>query len=75
MAHDRTFTLGGIEFNFIYMVVWAGLLLLTLIEVLIPEMSVGPNGPKELFGITMGRGLSVLLLIGLAVAKTYCVAW
>ena len=52
--------MGGIEFNLIYVVVWAGLLLLTLIEVLIPEMSVGPNGPKEMFGISMSRSLSVL---------------
>ncbi len=75
MAHSGTKTIAGIEFNITYMVVWAVLLGLTLIEVAIPEMSVTPNGEKSLFGVTMTRNASILLLIGLAVAKTYCVAW
>lgn len=76
MAHEaKTKTIAGIEFNVTYMVVWAVLLGLTLIEVLIPEMSMTPNGAKEMFGISMSRSASVLSLIGLAVLKTYCVAW
>ena len=74
-SHAKTKTIAGIELNVSYMVIWAILLGLTLIEVLIPEMSVGPNGAKDLFGITMPRTACVVLLILLAIVKTYCVAW
>lgn len=84
MAHDNTRTIGGVEINVSYMIIWAVLLGLTFIEVFIPEMAVGPNGPKpgglldDLFGRDMdffGRNVAVALLVVLAIAKTYCVAW
>jgi hypothetical protein len=61
----------GIEWNVQYMVVWAVLLCLTLIEVFIPEMS----GAKTMFGINLPRSVGVVSLIVLATIKTYCVAW
>jgi len=70
-SNAKTWNIAGVEFNAPYMMVWAALLFLTLVEVAIPEMS----GQKELLGISMSRGISVMLLIGLAVAKTYLVAW
>ncbi len=77
MAHDKTRTIGGIELNVSYMIIWAVLLGLTLVEVFIPEMAHGPTGPREnsIFDPVFSRNLSIVLLIALAIAKTYCVAW
>ena len=74
MSESKTSTIGGFEINHSYMIIWAILLGLTLIEVLIPEMSMTPNGPKELMGITISRTAAILSLVGLAITKTYCVA-
>ena len=71
MAHDKTKVVGGIEWNVPYMMVWAALLALTVIEVFVPEMS----GDKKMLGIQMSRSLGVFLLIALATIKTYFVAW
>lgn len=71
MSHDKTKVIGGIEWNIPYMIVWAALLGLTLVEVLIPEMS----GQKSLAGLSFSRSVGVFLLIALAAIKTYCVAW
>ena len=78
-AESRTLHLGPIELNLSYMIIWGVLLLLTVIEVLIPEMSVAPTGKKDLFGLSPNfafpRSISVLLLVMLAVVKTGCVGW
>lgn len=52
-----------------YMWVWVALLVLTLVEVLIPE--------PELVGLAfqLPRSVQVLSLIGLALVKTWMVAW
>lgn len=71
MSHDKTKVVGGIEWNIPYMLVWVALLTLTLVEVLIPEMS----GEKSLAGISLSRSIGVFLLISLAAVKTYFVAW
>ncbi len=77
MAHDKTRTIGGIEFNVPYMIIWVVLLALTLVEVFIPEMAMGPNGPREhgIFDAIFSRNVAITLLVILAIAKTYCVAW
>jgi cytochrome c oxidase subunit 4 len=61
-ANAKTFTIGNVKFNTQYMIIWAALLLLTLVEVAIPE-------------IAIPRTWGVLSLISLAIAKTYLVAW
>lgn len=71
MSHDKTKTLMGIEWNVPYMMIWAALLGLTLIEVFIPEMS----GQKTMMGINFSRSIGVFMLIALATIKTYLVAW
>ncbi len=68
---SKTKTVAGIEWNVQYMIIWAALLLLTVIEVFIPEMV----GPKSLFGLSISRGIGVFSLIALACVKTYLVAW
>jgi len=75
MAQSKTIQVGGLELNRLYMIIWAVLLGLTLVEVAIPEMAMTPNGPKDLAGITISRSMSISLLILLATAKTICVAW
>ena len=77
MSHDKTVTLAGVELNVSYVIIWAVLLGLTLVEVFIPEMAMGPNGPREhgSFPTLFSRNLAIGLLVVLAVAKTYCVAW
>lgn len=71
MSHDHTKVVAGIEWNIPYMLVWVALLVLTLLEVFVPEMS----GDKELFGINMSRTIGVMFLVTLAAVKTYFVAW
>jgi caa(3)-type oxidase subunit IV len=71
MSASKTKVVAGIEFNVQYMVIWVVLLVLTLIEVFIPEMS----GHHKMLGIQMPRSVGVLVLISLAIIKTYCVAW
>lgn len=58
-----------------YMWVWVALLVLTIIEVIIPEPElVGINGfPGFLF--FEPRTLQVVLLIVMAIAKTFLVGW
>jgi hypothetical protein len=75
MSESKTYEIAGFEINRSYMVIWAILLGLTLVEVFIPEMSMTPNGPKSLFGISFSRTVAILSLVGLAIVKTYCVAW
>jgi hypothetical protein len=53
MAQSKTIQVGGLELNRLYMIIWAVLLGLTLVEVAIPEMAMNPNGPKDLAGITI----------------------
>lgn len=68
---SKTKVVGGIEWNVQYMIIWAVLLGLTLVEVFIPEMT----QPKAMIGISLPRWAGVLSLISLAIIKTYCVAW
>ncbi len=62
MAGGKTTTIGGVTLNVQYMLIWAARLILTLIEVAIPEVDIP-------------RSAGVLSLISLAIAKTYLVAW
>lgn len=58
-----------------YMWVWVGLLVLTIIEVIIPEPSlIGMSKPGG-FLIFSWRTFEVLSLILLALAKSFMVAW
>jgi heme/copper-type cytochrome/quinol oxidase subunit 4 len=72
MAHGKSFTVMGVELDRNYMMVWVALLVLTIVEVIVPELSLIP-GVAE--GAALPRTVEVLSLIGLALIKTYCVAW
>lgn len=68
MSHDRQPFLGISWLYSQYMWVWAALLILTVVEVLVPEPS--------LIGLSkMSRSLTVLSLIILALMKTFFVAY
>ncbi len=61
-ANAKTWTIGKVKLNRQYILIWVALLVLTLIEVAVPE-------------IAIPRTWGVLALISLAIAKTYLVAW
>lgn len=70
MSHEQDNWL-GIEWLYsTYMWVWAALLILTVVEVLVPEPSL-IGLPSDAFSETF----TVLSLILLALTKTFCVAW
>ncbi len=72
-SNAKTKVIAGIEWNVTYMIVWAALVGLTVIEVFIPEIAVSPTDPEG--KAMLSRNAGVILLIALAVAKTFCVAW
>ena len=72
MAHAHSekemFTVAGIPMKKGYMVIWAVLLILTVVEVIVPE--------PQLIGLEAFPRLAVILsLFGLALIKTVLVAW
>jgi len=68
MAHEQDDWLGIDWLYSTYMWVWAALLILTVVEVLVPEPS--------LVGLqSFSATFTVLALILLALTKTFCVAW
>lgn len=70
MAHEQDTWLGIDWLYSTYMWVWAALLILTVVEVIVPEPSV-VGLPSNAFSETF----TVLSLILLALTKTFCVAW
>jgi|SRR5690554_2061144 len=59
-----------------YMWVWVALLVLTLLEVIVPEPElIGLGSFPGFLGILEPRTFQVVSLIGLAVIKTFLVAW
>jgi len=70
MAHEQSSWLGIDWLYSTYMWVWAALLILTVVEVIVPEPSL-IGLPTDLFSETF----TVLSLILLALTKTFCVAW
>lgn len=82
MAHDMD-TLFGIDWLYTtYMVVWAALLILTIVEVIVPEpdilMTWGLAGQEAVTWLKtslLTRPVVVASLILMALAKTFFVAW
>ncbi|MFW5967890.1 MAG: cytochrome C oxidase subunit IV family protein [Persicimonas sp.] len=58
-----------------YMWVWVALLVLTILEVLVPEPESFGLGAFPDILMFEARTIQVVLLIGLAISKTFLVAW
>lgn len=58
-----------------YMWVWVALLVLTIIEVIIPEPALVGLADIPDIGAVSGRTIEVVSLIVLAIAKTFLVGW